>query len=86
MFVKTWVPLVNCAPRCFNRIDQLQRKNCDIPVTTTKGYKQILFLLHDLHGKIKSKEPVSKRFGLFKVKEGENFNHSNTFSISRIKI
>jgi len=31
-------------------------------------------------------EPVSKRFSLFKVEEGENFNHRNTLSISRIKI
>ena len=30
--------------------------------------------------------PVSKRFSLFKFKEGDNFNHRNTFSISRIKI
>ncbi len=34
----------------------------------------------------KVNEPVSKRFSLFKVKEGENFNHRNTFSISRIKM
>jgi len=32
------------------------------------------------------KELVSKRFSLFKVKEGDNFNRRNTFSISRIKI
>jgi len=34
-------------------------------------------------------EAVPKRFPLtagFKIKEGENFNHRNTFSISRIKI
>ena len=30
-------------------------------------------------------EPVSKRFSLFKVKEGKYFNHMNTLSISRIK-
>jgi len=33
-----------------------------------------------------SQESVSKRFSLFKVKEGENFNQRNTLSISRIKI
>ncbi len=31
-------------------------------------------------------EAVSKCSILFKIKEGENFNHRNTFSISRIKI
>jgi len=34
-------------------------------------------------------EAVSKCFPLtagFKIKEGENFNHRNTLSISRIKI
>ena len=31
-------------------------------------------------------EPVSKRFSLFKVKEGENFSHRNTWSISRIAL
>nr|CBX27064.1 unknown protein [uncultured Desulfobacterium sp.] len=31
-------------------------------------------------------EPLSKRFSLVKVKADENFNHRNTFSISRIKI
>jgi len=36
--------------------------------------------------KIEFSEPVSKRFSLFKVKEGEDFNHRNTLSISRIKI
>ena len=36
--------------------------------------------------KILIQEPLSKRFGLVKVKAGENFNHRNTFSISRIKI
>jgi len=37
-------------------------------------------------GKIIYKEPVSKHFSLFKVKEGKNFNHRNTLSISSIKI
>jgi len=31
-------------------------------------------------------EAVSKCSILFEIKEGENFNHRNTFSISRIKI
>jgi hypothetical protein len=31
-------------------------------------------------------EPVSKCSILFEIKEGENFNHRNTWSISRIKI
>ena len=31
-------------------------------------------------------EPVSKCSILFEIKEGENFNHRNTYSISRIKI
>ncbi len=31
-------------------------------------------------------EPVSKCFSLVKLKAGENFNHRNTWSISRIKI
>jgi hypothetical protein len=31
-------------------------------------------------------EAVSKCSILFKIKEGENFNHRNTLSISRIKI
>jgi len=35
---------------------------------------------------LKMREPVSKRFSLFKVKEGENFNHRNTWSISRIAL
>jgi hypothetical protein len=33
-----------------------------------------------------SNELVSKRFSSFKIKEGDNFNHRNTLSISRIKI
>jgi len=33
-----------------------------------------------------AREPISKCSILFKVKEGENFNHRNTYSISRIKI
>jgi len=35
-----------------------------------------------------TKEPVSKRFSLFKVKEGDppRINHRNTFSISRISL
>jgi hypothetical protein len=33
-----------------------------------------------------SDEAVSKCSILFKIKEGENFNHRNTLSISRIKI
>jgi hypothetical protein len=36
--------------------------------------------------KINTNEPVSKRLSLFKVKEGEYFNHRKTLSISRIKI
>jgi len=31
-------------------------------------------------------EAVSKCSILFEIKEGENFNHRNTWSISRIKI
>ncbi|MBU1054927.1 MAG: hypothetical protein KKC46_14030 [Proteobacteria bacterium] len=31
-------------------------------------------------------EPLSKRFSLVKLKAGENFNHWNTLSISRIEI
>jgi len=31
-------------------------------------------------------EPDSKRFSLFNIKEGENFNRRNTLSIARIKI
>ncbi|MBU1053557.1 MAG: SH3 domain-containing protein [Proteobacteria bacterium] len=31
-------------------------------------------------------EPLSKRFSLVKLKAGENFNHRNTVSISRIEI
>ncbi len=38
------------------------------------------------NAKLKSKEVVSKHSILFKVKEGENFNHGNIFNISRIKI
>ncbi len=30
-----------------------------------------------------SSEPVSKRFSLFKVKEGENFNHRNILDVLR---
>jgi len=33
-----------------------------------------------------TKEPVSKRFSLFNIKKGENFNRRNTLCISRIKI
>ncbi len=33
-----------------------------------------------------SKETFEKCSILFKTKEGENFNHRNTLSISRIKI
>ena len=36
--------------------------------------------------KSKSPEPVSKRFSLFKVKEGKNFNRRNILNISMIKI
>jgi len=32
------------------------------------------------------REAVSKRFSLSKGKEGENFNHRNTWSISRIAL
>jgi len=33
-----------------------------------------------------SKEPISKRFSLVKVKAGEYFNRKNTLSILRIEI
>ncbi|MBU4009781.1 MAG: hypothetical protein KJ882_03360, partial [Proteobacteria bacterium] len=33
-----------------------------------------------------TREPLSKRFSLVKVKADENFNRRNTWSISRIKI
>jgi len=43
-----------------------------------------------LKGKIVSKAKEDETFEkckfLFEFKEGENFNHRNTFSISRIKI
>ena len=32
-----------------------------------------------------SLEPVSKRFSLFKAKEGENFNHRNTLLFRGLK-
>jgi hypothetical protein len=37
-------------------------------------------------GFCKPRETFEKCLILFKVKEGENFNHRNTLSISRIKI
>jgi len=43
-----------------------------------------------LYGKnqvaILKRETFEKRSILFKIKEGENFNHMNTLSILRIKI
>jgi hypothetical protein len=37
-------------------------------------------------GILKQIETIEKWIFLFEIKEGENFNHRNTLSISRIKI
>jgi len=53
----------------------------NLPSVTDNYSKQNLFFI--------SLEAVSKCFPLtagLKIKEGENFNHMNTLSISRIKI
>ena len=47
---------------------------------------KMLFAIININWMLFSTEAVSKCSILFKIKEGENFNHRNTLSISRIKI
>jgi len=44
------------------------------------------YSLNSTEKHLNTPEPVSKCSILFEIKEGENFNHRNTCSISRIKI
>ena len=54
--------------------------------SNTTGIKWLIWRIMESFKYLFIKEPVSKRFSLFKFKEGINFNRRNTLSISRIKI
>ena len=54
--------------------------------SNTTGIKWLIWRIMESFKYLFIKEPVSKRFSLFKFKEGINFNRRNTLSISRIAL